>query len=135
MKKYYFSSALRKTLQDLQLTQQVLATKAGITQSAIANLLSRNNRIKPQTLDSICKVVSESSKKHSELLLLEHLRDEVMRSGFDPASVEIRMKKTGDSKVENALVTLRRVSSCSKTARELLLRLADVLINSAEPEK
>lgn len=124
MKNSYFSLALRRTLKELGLTQEQFAKETGVTQSAIANLMTRGNRIKISTLQQIYSALSTRSREHADFLLVEHLRDEIERIGISSTRFDVSLRKSDDPTLDAALKTLSQHAHCSPATRDMLVQMA-----------
>jgi len=130
MKTSYFSMGLRRTLKELKLTQEHFAEEVGITQSAIANLMTRGTRVKTSTLMKIYTGLCEHSQEHADFLLIEHLRDEIERIGVSSTRFDVSFHNSDDPALDSALKTLKQHAGCSQPTRDMLVQMANLFFSS-----
>lgn len=80
------ADAFRAALREAKLTQQQLATRAGISRPAIIKFLA-GRPLSPRFLTMICGAFP--STKQGKNVILGHLRDEVVRAGFSQEEIWI----------------------------------------------
>ena len=80
------ADAFRAALREAKLTQQQLATRAGISRPAIIKFLA-GRPLSPRFLTKICGAFP--STKQGKNVILGHLQDEVVRAGFSQEEIWI----------------------------------------------
>ncbi len=99
-----------------------IATKANIASSTLSKLQS-GRRPSERILRQLCSIWSENENME---LLIEHLRDEIERSGYSPVDIDILpsgQPPVSEVELDTSLKNLRELAFKSPEVKQMLLDL------------
>lgn len=122
----HFGATLNRLIEERHITQVQLAKLTGIDQSIISRIIAHNKRPPDKVGRAIC--ASWTDPKDNLRLLIDGLRDQVARWGFDPEALDIHHKTVSlpETQPEKDLETIRR-HLADKNIAAMVGALADLL--------
>jgi len=129
----HFGRALAFHLQAHAMTQKDLAARAGVRQSTIARMIAGNRRPDVASLEAICSSPAWNDVRTELALLIEHLRDEITRSGRFLREIDLRAIPDGrrghkpDELLERACELICSEATAHKEFRSFVIHLASMV--------
>lgn len=133
MKRSHFGESVLYHMRKHDLTQVGLATKAGVAQSSLSQLISQPKRPEEPTLKALC--TCWPGEETNIRVLIEHLRDEMVRAGHSAnGEVEFRRCTPAQGELDAALKVVADEAALSADVASLILDLA-LLLRRAQDSK
>lgn len=134
MSKTHFGLALNYQLRKTGMTQTQIAEKAGMAQASVSQIIGRPKRPDVDTLKALCNCWPTPAA--NLYVLIEHLRDEIARSGHHPKDeIGFRPLKLAPSQVERDLELLTQQAMMDEAMAGMLHQLAEMARKSQAWDK
>jgi len=115
-------AAIMAALANGSKSQKWLAKEAGLTQSALNQLINKGYRPKRETLAPICHVFTRADGLD---VLCGHLRDEIAAAGYRRTEIVLTTHPADtDNEIDRALDDLRAIAGQRRDVAQLLIDLA-----------